>query len=68
MTEFIITEGIEGYWHYHWSKPEFFTISLCGKQTMQTSLPASLWGTRGHLNERYCKLCDEIRVKNKDEE
>ncbi len=57
----IITEGVEGYYVYHFSKPESFTRSLCGKPTMKTSLSMSQWGQVGHLKERYCKECENIK-------
>ena len=58
----IVTEGVEGYWHYHLSKPETFTRSLCGKQVMKTELPLSSWGIVGHLKERYCKDCELLKA------
>jgi hypothetical protein len=62
MSEFRIVEGVEGYWHYHWSDHPKGIKSLCGRQTMSCELPERLWGLKGHLNERYCKECE--RMKN----
>jgi hypothetical protein len=57
---YIITEGIEGYWHYHISHEKSFTKSLCGKQTMKCNLPEKGWGVKSHLRERYCSDCINI--------
>jgi len=57
----IITEGVEGFWYYHLSKPETFNRSLCGKRVMITNLPLSSWGTVTHLNEKYCKDCEQLK-------
>ena len=58
-----ITEGISGYWFYHFSHPETITKSLCGKQTMRTAMPLSSWGAIGHLRERYCKECEKLALE-----
>jgi hypothetical protein len=56
--EYVVTEGVAGYWHYHLSeKVERPIISLCGKPVMLTHLPFSAWGTKGHLGERWCEEC-----------
>jgi hypothetical protein len=59
---YIVTEGIEGYWHYHLSLKNEFTKSLCGISTMQCSLPYLSYklGIKTHLNEKYCQKCIEI--------
>jgi len=65
MGELIITEGISGVWHYHLSDPLHFTKSLCGKQTMKTSMPLSLWGKKSpHIPETYCVRCAERAKAN----
>ena len=68
--EFVITEGVEGYWHYHISHKDKFIKSLCGKDTMMTELTFSSWGFIGHLKERYCKECYQkyqiSQIKNQD--
>jgi len=56
-TNLIVTEGIEGCWHYHFSYPGTFTKALCGRVVMVTSLPVSSWGKVSHLRERYCQEC-----------
>lgn len=55
----IIVEGISGVWHYHLAHPATFTRSLCGRQTMKTSMNLEQWGSRGHLNETWCKRCQD---------
>ena len=64
-----IHEGVVGYYFYHIAiddKP------LCGvakfvdyrnQHTMQTTIPLSAWGTITHLQERYCKRCEEKAKK-----
>lgn len=39
MSDLKITEGIAGIWHYHLSLLNHTTRSLCGAQTMRTSIP-----------------------------
>jgi len=51
-----ITEGIEGYYHYHFSEKGKHSIALCGAKTMSTSMSLNQWGFVGHLKERYCEL------------
>lgn len=58
--DIVITEGVEGYWHYHLSHKDNTKKSLCDCHTMHTSLPLNSWGTITHLHERYCKRCWEI--------
>lgn len=53
-----ITEGVAGVWFYHLSPAGINSKALCGAQTMLTQLPLSAWGVRGHLNERYCAVCE----------
>lgn len=66
MNNLIVTEGVEGYWHYHLSHEQTFTKSLCGKQTMPTHLSLKQWGIVTHLRERYCKDCKELASKLAD--
>ena len=55
-----LVEGIEGTWHYHYSDDGL--NALCGARTMRSEAPESTWGHKsGHLHERYCKKCEEIR-------
>ena len=58
-SKFVVTEGIEGTWHYHVSKIDSIRKSLCGKSVMPTSLSINSWGTITHLNEKYCRECFE---------
>jgi len=57
MDNLVITEGVEGYWHYHLSHAEKTSKSLCGKTTMQTDMSMEQWGSVGELRERYCGEC-----------
>ncbi len=58
--DFVITEGVEGYWQYHFSNPGKTSRSLCGKATMQTEMTHEQWGFVGHLNEKYCSECEKL--------
>jgi hypothetical protein len=60
MDNLHITEGVAGIWFYHLSPAGTNTKALCGAKTMNTALPLSSWGFRGHLNERYCDKCAAI--------
>lgn len=53
----VITEGVEGYFHYHLSHPDKRTRGLCGKQVMSTMIPLEAWGSIAHLRERWCDEC-----------
>ncbi len=54
----IITEHVIGYYSYHLSSSDKKTVALCGKDSMmQTEIPLSAWGTKSHLNERWCCHC-----------
>lgn len=55
-----ITEGVAGTWYYHLSPVETNARGLCGAQTMNTQIPMSAWGSKGHLGERYCKDCQRL--------
>jgi hypothetical protein len=57
-----IVEGIEGYYFYHLSESgKNMQQALCGnRNVMLTNLRLSSWGTKSHLNERYCKKCEEL--------
>jgi hypothetical protein len=54
--QYVVKEGIRGTYHYHLSSPEKYT-ALCGVVVMQTEIPLSAWGTKTHLNERWCEKC-----------
>lgn len=57
-----VVEGIAGVWHYHISETGGnMQPALCGEsKVMLTELPLKAWGTKGHLNETYCKKCSEL--------
>lgn len=57
---FAITEGVAGHFQYHVSKSDKTTRSLCGAQTMHTSIPLNLWGVKDHLPSKWCKICEEM--------
>ena len=59
--QYIITEGILGYFHYHWSTTDKPYISLCGTETMKTSVPNEAWGVKTHIEEKYCEKCNCLR-------
>jgi len=56
----VMTEGIEGHWHYHLSVPSDTTKGLCGKQTMPCGSLIDTWGYVGHLREKYCEECKRL--------
>ena len=60
-----IVEGVAGVWHYHLSTTgENYKPALCGKvEVMRTEIPLKAWGTKGHLNETYCKECEQLAGK-----
>jgi hypothetical protein len=61
----IVTEGISGMWFYHLSRDNEFTRSLCGVQTMRTSIPLERWGRtpKGyHIHEKWCPRCHGARI------
>ncbi len=55
-----LVEGLSGTWFYHLARTESPREALCGNTHIMSS-PGILknWGYRGHLNERYCKTCEE---------
>ena len=63
-----IVEGVESVWYYHLSETgENGKSALCGnKDVMTTSIPLSTWGHVSHINEGYCKKCEEIYNGNKN--
>lgn len=59
--DLVITEGVASVYFYHLSEPERKTVSLCGAQTMHTSLPLSSWGFKSkHIPEGYCETCQTL--------
>lgn len=54
----VVKEGIEGYYRYHLALPDHHT-ALCGRLVMHTGIPLSAWGTKTHLNEKWCEKCKE---------
>ena len=62
--EFIISEGRAGMWHYHISRRDEFTQSLCGELTMITSISLEDWGSKSeHIPESYCEKCKSLYDK-----
>lgn len=59
-----LMEGIHGTFYYHYSIDG--KTALCGDKVMPTRIPESAWGTRTHLNERYCSRCASIRGRCKE--
>lgn len=54
-----VAEGVAGTWYYHLRKPPN-TSALCGAVVMATEVSLASWGTRSHLNERWCTKCREL--------
>jgi hypothetical protein len=61
---FMVTEGSMGYYNYHLSLIDKPCRSLCGKNTMRTSIPLSGYESPGgeHLVPRptWCTECKDI--------
>lgn len=64
MTKHIVTEGIQGLWHYHLSDPKTFTRGLCGAQTMKTAIEATDFGKPfgEHFPKKptWCAKCQQL--------
>lgn len=62
---FMITEEWTGYFYYHISYRNTYTIPICGKDitTMYTAIPLDAWGVVTHIKERYCPKCKELYDK-----
>jgi len=60
--DFMIVEGVEGYFYYHISPKDRYTHPLCDnkKLTMYTAIPLEAWGTVTHIRERYCDKCQQL--------
>jgi hypothetical protein len=60
-----IVEHVSGVWYYHLSETgKSGQPALCGNtQVMSTEIPISSWGSKGHLNEKYCKECENVLQK-----
>lgn len=58
-----IVEGVESVWHYHLSNTGLSGYpALCGnKNVMNTSIPFSSWGKKGHIPQTYCQKCNELK-------
>jgi hypothetical protein len=63
--ELSICEGISGTWFYHLSEDAGKT-ALCGARVMPTQIPLRTWGMVGHLHERYCSQCAQLRSLTED--
>lgn len=58
LNDLVVKEGVEGTYHYHLAQPHRY-VSLCGRRVMHTGIPVSAWGTKTHLNEKWCPDCKE---------
>jgi hypothetical protein len=61
--QYEVTEGVEGYWHYHLSPAGAFTRSLCGRSTMRTSIRLDAWGKTPpdyHIPQKWCAECARL--------
>ena len=56
-----VAEGIMGTFHYHLAEHAESRMSLCGVSVMPTNIPLAAWGTRTHLNERWCSYCESLK-------
>lgn len=54
-----VAEGIFGTFYYHLRHPRAY-FGLCGDRVMFTSIPVSAWGTKTHIEERWCSRCAKI--------
>lgn len=52
----VVAEGLGATWFYH-LRDQDAEKAFCGDGTFAKNLPLSLWGYKGHLNERYCPRC-----------
>lgn len=63
MSQFVVTEGINGYWSYHISRESTKQFSLCGQRVMQTSIPFESFGVGraapegAGISGRWCEEC-----------
>ena len=64
--DFMIVEGVEGYYYYHIAIKDMYTRPLCDdkKMTMYTAIPLGTWGMVTHIGERYCEKCKKIYEEN----
>ena len=57
-SKFIITEGVEGTWHYHISKNDNQSKSLCGETTIYSNMSFDDWGMKPtHIPYSFCNKC-----------
>jgi hypothetical protein len=56
---FKVAEGINGTFYYHLQHFNSH-FGLCGDRVMHTSIPLSAWGSKTHINERWCSRCESI--------
>ena len=65
LSGYKICEGISGTWYYHLHHHEETpAVALCGAKTMSTEARIESWGHRSeHINERYCKTCEQLARK-----
>lgn len=63
---YVVTEGVESTWHYHWSKDGVTSRALCGAMTMPTGARPEDWGWPGHpghIRYKYCKRCADLKAE-----
>lgn len=60
LPAFRMVENLAGTWSYHLAQGQK-NQALCDPavRVMDSPSPLSNWGYRGHLNERYCRACEE---------
>lgn len=60
VDEIRIGESIHVHYRYHLYRHGRSWQALCGAEVMDRNLTdLSLWGFKGHLNERYCSRCGD---------
>lgn len=57
-----VCESVQSTYFYHINDPYDRTRPICGldRTMMHTEIPLAAWGTKTHLNERWCKECKRI--------
>jgi hypothetical protein len=58
--DLVMAESLFGTYIYHLARKGGEAQSLCGALSMATGVNLSLWGKRGHLNEKYCEACLDV--------
>lgn len=71
-TDLVVTETPIGYWNYHLSMKSNKTVSLCGKQVMESLIPLKYYRSRlGKIRQEMidgtaCQKCAEIAWNYKE--